>query len=336
MADSSSSSTVEAPAATGGSSSTLQGERRPAASSLVKVQSDDAESSLYEFRLWLWTTLDVPSSSWYAQILSAFLMVTIAASILNFSIGSYPQDYCGYDESSGSPVRVCSSKRLEDYPWSSQLETACIAVFTVEYVLRLLTCTTVMSVGRFICDAPNVIDLIAILPWYFILIMTEIARASGSGQNATQGKIFGVVRIVRLTRILRVLKVSKSMKMMMVLGRTMVRSTTILLLLLLLVFIMVSPICNGRCCRRVTASARGLDNRPSPCLLRASERERERERADGVPTNTPPTQLLPADACNHALCGASTSCSPLMFPCVPVCADALLWCLYMDRRAGRL
>ena len=37
------------------------------------------------------------------------------------------------------------------------LETVCIMVFTVEYVLRILTCTTVMPLGRFLRAPMNVI-----------------------------------------------------------------------------------------------------------------------------------------------------------------------------------
>merc|ERR1711871_480680 len=101
------------------------------------------------------------------------------------------------------------------------IEVVCIACFTIEYISRLLCCGVQMPVWKFIIHPLNLIDLIAILPWYASTIVALVAQ-SGDGMT----KIFGIVRIVRLTRVLRVLKASKSMKLMMVLARTMLRSGT--------------------------------------------------------------------------------------------------------------
>ena len=72
------------------------------------------------------------------------------------------------------------------------------------------------------------LDLVAILPWY---VMTISKAVSGGGGGSIQ-KLLGVVRIVRLTRILRVFKASKSLKMMIVLGKTMQRSSPVMAILL--------------------------------------------------------------------------------------------------------
>ena len=82
----------------------------------------------------------------------------------------------------------------------------------------------------------NVLDVVAIAPWYVVRILTLILGASPSGSLQ---KIFGVVRIVRLTRVLRIFKVSKNMKMMMVLFTTLHRSLNVLMLLLMMVMILM-------------------------------------------------------------------------------------------------
>jgi len=197
----------------------------------------DQYSCLFRVRAKVWITLDNPGSSWYGQAISAFVMTIITASILNFSIGSYSQDFCQWENAQTSDaVRTCGKAKVEDYAASKSIELVCIMIFTAEYILRLLTCRTAenMTYLKFLFDPLNLIDLVAVLPWYIIQILTISFGADDKLQ-----KIFGVVRVIRLTRILRVFKVSKSMKMFLVLVRTVQRSTTVLLLLLVVVSFMV-------------------------------------------------------------------------------------------------
>jgi len=139
---------------------------------------------------------------------------------------------------------------LETHPKSKSIEMFCVIVFTLEYLIRLLTVTSQSSIERFVrpdgseyreavrpavllrrflVDPMNLLDLSAVLPWYILLVIDLVMKPDGEGGLQ---KIFGVVRLVRLTRILRIFKVSKSMKMMIVLFRTLVRSRSTLLLLL--------------------------------------------------------------------------------------------------------
>lgn len=197
----------------------------------------DQYSCLFRVRAKVWITLDNPGSSWYGQAISAFVMTIITASILNFSIGSYSQDFCQWENAQTSDaVRTCGKAKVEDYAASKSIELVCIMIFTAEYILRLLTCRTAenMTYLKFLFDPLNLIDLVAVLPWYIIQILTISFGADDKLQ-----KIFGVVRVIRLTRILRVFKVSKSMKMFLVLVRTVQRSTTVLLLLLVVVSFMM-------------------------------------------------------------------------------------------------
>ena len=66
-----------------------------------------------------------------------------------------------------------------------------------------------------------------------------VIRAAGDSSSGEVAEVLSVLRIVRFTRIFRVLKASKALKMMMVLGRTLYRSITVLFLLFFLVSVMM-------------------------------------------------------------------------------------------------
>jgi len=169
------------------------------------------------------------------------MMAIILTSIFNFLIGSFPDDFCAwkprYDGQSDilpDARRQCSGSRIEEQPASIYIEMACIFAFTGEYVGRLLTCGVVMPVGRFICSPMNVLDLVAIAPWYITELVVFVTHGEGG-----VGQFFSIVRLVRLARILRIFKASKSLKLMQVLGRTLKRSAPALATLLLLVFVLM-------------------------------------------------------------------------------------------------
>lgn len=203
-------------------------------------------SKLWRWRLHVWRTFEDPTYSPTAKQLTYFIILTIVVSIVNFAIASYPTDLCEWQWAcsdgslgctfSGTVERECAAERVESYDWSAQIEAVCIMVFTAELVIRLSCCSTVMNPLYFFTYPFNVLDVVAIAPWYVVRILTLILGASPSGSLQ---KIFGVVRIVRLTRVLRIFKVSKNMKMMMVLFTTLHRSLNVLMLLLMMVMILM-------------------------------------------------------------------------------------------------
>jgi hypothetical protein len=188
---------------------------------------------LQELRYAIWITLNEPSSSTLASVYSYVMMAVILTSIGNFVIGSFPDDFCKwtprYDGESNilpDARRQCSASRIEETSISVWIEAACIFAFTGEYVGRLLTCGMVMPVGRFLCSPLNLLDLLAIMPWY----ITQVLEG-GAGQ------FFSIVRLIRLARIFRIFKASKEMKLMRVLGLTLQRSGLAISLLCVAVLI---------------------------------------------------------------------------------------------------
>ena len=133
--------------------------------------------------------MDDPNSSRPAKYISMFVMVIIALSVINFIVGTEITPRCGWVSSGSAPDDVayeCGDGKLSGTGVSKDvlnaLETVCIMVFTVEYVLRIITCTTSMSLVSFIFAPMNIIDFVAIVPYYLDLIL---AAARQRGENAS-------------------------------------------------------------------------------------------------------------------------------------------------------
>jgi len=148
----------------------------------------------------IYLLLEVPDSSWQAQILSAFIIVMIVVSITAFVLETVPGVY---DE---SPTA-----------WFT-LEVFCTAVFTIEYTCRLAVCEeSKLTRLMFATQALNVCDLIAILPFYLEILL--------SGIGVQETSIVRVLRVVRLFRVTRVFKLGRYASGMRLMGTALKNSS---------------------------------------------------------------------------------------------------------------
>jgi len=85
----------------------------------------------------------------------------------------------------------------------------------------------------------NIIDLLAILP-YFITLGTELADdGSDAGRSSNQAMSLAVLRVIRLVRVFRIFKLSRHSKGLQILGQTIRASMRELGLLIFFLFICV-------------------------------------------------------------------------------------------------
>eukprot|EP00755_Sulcionema_specki_P032563 Sspe_Gene.98994::Locus_72406_Transcript_1_1_Confidence_1.000_Length_2393::g.98994::m.98994 len=145
------------------------------------------------WREWLWAVLNVDEAQRYltdddwlrklAVVVQTVSQLAICASILNMMVESEPGITVTADEQGNSAPTFI-------------VEAATIAIFTIEFVMRLISCP---SPKRFWSDSYTWVDLLAVLPFY----LTEI----GLIPDGVKG--LAALRVVRLTRLLRILKVGR-------------------------------------------------------------------------------------------------------------------------------
>lgn len=195
------------------------------------------------------------SASWCGKMVAIFVMSVICLSTVSFMMETIPEyrqtpDECAERRAGGlePTVEACEPKPNAVF---HQLEVVCIAIFTVEYLARVLSVHSVTdSVAgtaggehtenhsttsgwartfNYAKRPLNVIDFMAIIPFYIELL---IGGGGGGGKMA-------VIRVLRLARIFRIFKMGKSSSGMQMLAEVLVMSSNALQLLMFFNFIIM-------------------------------------------------------------------------------------------------
>ena len=151
-----------------------------------------------EFQRRVWELFEYPDTSCYAKALAWLSCTVVLLSIVMFCVETLPQFVKDEDEQSTTDTKD---------PFFL-IEAVCIAWFTFEYVVRLLS-SPVKS--TFLIGALNIIDLVAILPFYISLALQSNSNVSS----------LAILRALRLVRVFRIFKLSRYSKGLRILGLTM-------------------------------------------------------------------------------------------------------------------
>jgi len=192
-----------------------------------------------EFQKRVWLLVEHPESSLAARLIAILSVVVILLSIVIFCVETLPQfrrirvvndtatladvrPDSGNDTVSGTTcgsVELAAYGRFEidDRPSFSEpfflLETACIVWFALELFVRFASCP---DHAAFFRDIMNVIDLLAITPYFFSLV-THVFELWEAG---SQPSSLAILRVIRLVRVFRIFKLSRYSKGLQILGLT--------------------------------------------------------------------------------------------------------------------
>ncbi|XP_051984138.1 potassium voltage-gated channel subfamily G member 4-like [Xyrauchen texanus] len=172
-----------------------------------------------------------PHSGWLGKAFACFSVIMIAVTVISLCISTMPDQ-----ENRGE----CSEKRRNIFI----VETVCVAWFSLEFLLRLLQTESKL---QFLRNPLNIIDVIAILPYYISLVVDTEDKAEGAEFQGSAGMSRGyldklglILRVMRALRILYVMRLARHSLGLQTLGLTMQRSMREFGLLLLFICVAVA------------------------------------------------------------------------------------------------
>ncbi|XP_071398599.1 A-type voltage-gated potassium channel KCND3 [Centroberyx affinis] len=170
--------------------------KRENAERLMDDQEDNKDSKLpnMTFRETMWRAFENPHTSTMALVFYYVTGFFIAISVITNVVETVP---CG---------TVPNQKEVpcgERYTVAFFcMDTACVMIFTVEYLMRLFAAP---SRYRFMRSVMSIIDVVAILPYYIGLVMTDNEDVSGAFVTLRVFRVFRIFKFSRHSQGLRIL-----------------------------------------------------------------------------------------------------------------------------------
>ncbi|KAM4876390.1 potassium voltage-gated channel subfamily V member 2 [Thomomys bottae] len=181
----------------------------------AQAQAEAAEELFRDLRFCgpqrqrLWNLMEKPFSSVAAKAMGVASNLFVLVSVVALALHTVEEMQQQAEQGKGGG---------DPRPILEHVETLCVAFFTLEFALRLVSTP---DLRRFARSALNLVDLMAILPFYLQLLLEgftgEDPRPKGQGSGLEHdletvgrvGKVGQVLRVMRLLRVFRILKLAR-------------------------------------------------------------------------------------------------------------------------------
>ncbi|KAI3371169.1 hypothetical protein L3Q82_023801 [Scortum barcoo] len=157
--------------------------------------SNDVTPVNLTYREFLWRAFENPHTSTLALVFYYVTGFFIAISVMANVVETVP---CGTLPNRSKEVSCGDRYALAFFC----LDTACVMIFTVEYLLRLIAAP---SRYKFMKSVMSVIDVVAIMPYYIGLVMTDNDQVSGAFVTLRVFRVFRIFKFSRHSAGLRIL-----------------------------------------------------------------------------------------------------------------------------------
>mmetsp|Transcript_26681 Transcript_26681/g.58657 ORF Transcript_26681/g.58657 Transcript_26681/m.58657 type:complete len:760 (-) Transcript_26681:89-2368(-) len=190
-------------------------------------------------------TLEDPQASRLGRVTSIFILCAIFVSALSFILSTLPmmeEQLCD----------ICEPEPFAEFAW---IDTACVVIFTIEYLVRLVVAAysrleltnqdetinkicaehTIMWPTKFqraisfVTAWPNLIDLAAICPSY----IAWFVESKGDSEDGSSSGTMVVLKLIRLMRVVRAFRLGRRFEAVIIIGRSIARSVRALWVLVL-------------------------------------------------------------------------------------------------------
>merc|ERR1719458_1019942 len=205
---------------------------------LERVEEEDfGQGTVGRVRSYLWNLTEYPETSLAARICAFTSMTVVIISTLTFVLSTMPELAEDIDVVLFDNETDASEGSVERWDQGILLlkivDHASMWFFTLEYIVRF--CCSPHKI-RFVYAPLNIVDLLAILPYFVSFLVDELKDTQMIGRA---GKVF---RLIRVMRILRVFKLVRHFTGLQTLLSTLQQAYQELGLLMVLVWVIVLTI----------------------------------------------------------------------------------------------
>ncbi|XP_076877657.1 shaker-related potassium channel tsha2-like [Brachyhypopomus gauderio] len=202
-------------------------------------KEEDRPMPSSDFQRQVWLLFEYPESSGPAKAIAVISVIVVVMSIILFCLETLPEfkeDRDALHKNHATNGTINGEKTNPFLDPFFFVETLCITWFCFELLVRFCSCP---SKSAFFKDIMNIIDIVAILP-YFITLFLDLSEQQGKAQQATS---LAILRVIRLVRVFRIFKLSRHSKGLQILGQTLnasLRELGLLIFFLLIGIILFS------------------------------------------------------------------------------------------------